>query len=113
MLRSGDVVEVDLETPIGSEAGFRRPAVVTTCNDVMMCRPTTIFVVPLTTTGRTFPSHLTIEADTTNGLETTSYAQVEQMRAVSTQRCEPTGGTVGPIVGAQMLDLLAMITGIP
>ncbi len=44
-------------------------------------------------------------------MDHTSYAQVEQMRAVSHQRCSEHRGSVGHQVGHQILDVLAMITG--
>jgi mRNA-degrading endonuclease toxin of MazEF toxin-antitoxin module len=42
-----------------------------------------------------------------------SWALVEQLRAVATDRCGPAIGNVGPAVAAQPLDVLAMITGMP
>lgn len=109
----GDVVTVDLGTPLGSEAGFVRPAVITTADGFLRFRPTTVFAVPLTTTPRTFPSHVSIEPDDLNGLTVPSYALVEQMRAVAVERCSTVRGNVGPSVSHQILDVLAMITGMP
>lgn len=109
----GDVVEIDFGTPIGSEAGFVRPAVVTTADAFLRFRPTTVFAVPLTSTKRTFPSHVQIEPDDTNRLEAVSYALVEQMRAVATDRCGTPTGNVGPTVSHQITDVLAMIIGLP
>jgi len=112
-VRSGDVVGVDFGTPIGSEAGFVRPAVVITADAFLRFRPTVVFVAPLTTTQRSFPSHIEIEADDRNGLALTSFAQVEQLRSVAIERCDPSGGNVGPTATVQILDVLAMITGMP
>jgi mRNA interferase MazF len=112
-MNSGDVVTVDFGVPIGSEAGFVRPGVVVTADAVLRYRPTTVFVVPLTSTARAFPSHVEIAADDRNLLAHTSYACVEQLRAVAVERCAPTGGNVGPAVTHQLLDILAMITGMP
>lgn len=109
----GDVVTVDLGVPIGSEARFRRPGIVLTADAFLRVRPTTVFVVPLTTTPRAFPSHVPIAADQTNGLQTASCALVEQLRAVAVERCTPAGGNVGPAVTHQILDIVAMITGMP
>ena len=72
-----------------------------------------IFVVPLTATARSFPSHVEVDVDEGNGLDRTSWAQVEQLRAVATERCGLPIGNVGPGVTHQMLDILAMITGMP
>lgn len=112
-VNSGDIVIVDFGTPIGSEAGFTRPAVVVTADAFLRFRPSTVFVVPLTTTPRAFPSHVAVEPDELNDLDRLSYALVEQMRAVAIGRCSATGGNVGAVVSHQILDVLAMITGAP
>ena len=52
MLTSGDVVDLDLGTPAGREAGFRHPAVVVTAQRVLDAEPSVVQVVPLTTTVR-------------------------------------------------------------
>jgi mRNA interferase MazF len=109
----GDVVTVDFCTPIGSEAGFTRPAIVVTADAFLRFRPSTVFAVPLTTTPRTFPSHVAVEPDGLNGLTAASCALVEQMRAVAVERCSAPHGNVGPFVAHQILDILAMITGMP
>ncbi len=98
---------------MGSEAGSVRPAVVVTADAFLAFRPTTVFVVPLTSTQRAFPSHVLVEADDDNGLDRRSWAQVEQMRSVAKQRCDGPTGNVGPVVLGQLLDVLAMITGMP
>lgn len=109
----GDIVNVDFGTPIGSEAGFHRPAVVCTSDSFLRYRPSAIFVVPLTSTRRTFPSHIDVEPDNQNLLNDTSYILVEQLRAVSSLRCSHTGGNVGSAVAHQITDIIAMIIGLP
>lgn len=109
----GDIVTVDFGTPIGSEARFARPAILATADAFLRFRPSTVFAVPLTSTQRVFPSHVAIEPDDVNGLAATSYALVEQMRAVAVERCSAATGNVGSVVGYQVLDVLAMITGMP
>jgi mRNA interferase MazF len=109
----GDVVTVDFGQPVGSEAGFLRPAVVVTSDAFLRFRPSTVFVVPLTTTPRRFPSHVAVEVDVLNGLREPSFALVEQMRAVACERCSAAVGNVGPAVGHQILDVLSVITGMP
>lgn len=76
-------------------------------------RPTTVLAVPLTATPRTFPSHIAIEPDVGNGLESSSCALVEQIRAVAIERCGPPFGNAGPVIGHQLVDIVAMIIGIP
>lgn len=109
----GDVVTIDFGTPVGSEAGFTRPAVIATADAFLRFRPSTVFAVPLTTTARTLPSHIGIEPDELNGLTTSSCALVEQMRAVAVERCSGAHSNVGIVVSHQILDVLAMITGMP
>ncbi len=109
----GDIITVDFGTPIGSGAGYVRPAVLATADAFLRFRPSTVFAVPLTTTSRAFPSHVTVDPDALNGLAAPSCALVEQMRAVSVQRCSTPSGNVGPVVAHQILDVLAMITGMP
>lgn len=109
----GDIVTVDFGTPVGSEAGFSRPAVIVTADAFLRFRPSTVFGVPLTSTPRSFPSHVPIEPDDVNELTEQSCALVEQMRAIAVERCSPTHGNVGPLVSHQILDVLAMITGMP
>lgn len=112
-MNAGDIVEVDFGMPMGSEAGCRRPGIVVTADAFLSLRPTTVFVVPLTSTRRSFPSHIQIEADGTNQLRVTSYAPVEQLRAVAVERCGPPTGNVGQAALHQILDTLAMLTGMP
>jgi mRNA-degrading endonuclease toxin of MazEF toxin-antitoxin module len=84
-----------------------------TADAFLRYRPTTVFVVPLTSTPRRFPSHVGIEPDGDNRLQAPSYALVEQLRAVSVQRCREVSGHVGNAVSHQILDVLGMITGMP
>jgi mRNA interferase MazF len=109
----GDIVEVDFGTPIGSEAGFRRPAIILMSDAFLRYRPSTVFAIPLTATPRQFPSHIEIHPDADNGLQATSCALVEQLRAVSAQRISDATGNVGSVVGHQLLEILATITGMP
>jgi len=111
-VRRGDVIHVDIGDPIGSEAGFMRPGVVVVADSFLRYRPNTLFVVPLTTTPRDFPSHVEIPADEGNGLAMSSFALVEQMRAVSAQRCGNATGNVGELRLRQIVEILAMIVGI-
>ena len=62
MPTSGDIVEVDLGAPTGQEAGFRRPAVLVTAQELLDQNPSVIQVVPLTSSIRGFGSELVIEA---------------------------------------------------
>jgi mRNA interferase MazF len=113
MLTSGDVVELDLGTPAGREAGFRHPAVVVTAQRILDAEPNVIQVVPLTTTIRSFGSEVSIEPDVENGLSQPSAARCQHVRAVSTGRVERVRGHVGPGVLTQIRETIGLILDIP
>ena len=112
MLNSGDVVEVDLGVPTGSEAGLRRPAVVVTAQRVLRATPTVVQVVPLTRTLRGYASEVTVRADDTSGLATDSAAQCQHIRAIASARVLRTVGNVGPVSLAQIRGTLAVLLDI-
>ena len=113
MPTSGDVVDLDLGVPAGMEAGFRHPAVVATAQRTLDASPSVIQVVPLTTTIRRFRSEIVIEPDASNGLDRTSAAQCQHIRAVSADRVERIRGNVGPAALAQIRETLGLILDIP
>lgn len=112
MPTSGDIVDLDLGTPEGREAGFRHTAVVVTARRILDARPSVIQVVPLTTTIRRFASEITITRDDANGLQQDSAAQCQHLRAVSTGRVEQVRGNVGPTVLRQIRDTIGLILDI-
>jgi len=113
MLTSGDIVDLDLGVPSGREAGLRRPAVVVTAQRLLDADPSVIQVVPLTTTIRNFGSEVMIEPRDVVGLDERSAAQCQHVRSVSTARVDRVRGSVGPIVLAQIRDVLGLILEIP
>jgi mRNA interferase MazF len=112
MLTSGDVVVLDLGTPLGREAGLRRPAVLVTAQRVLDASPTVIHVIPLTTTIRGFGSEVTIEPDAANGLGMRCAAQCQHVRAISVRRIERSVGNVGPVALAQIRESVGLILDI-
>ena len=109
MPTSGDVVRVDLGTPIGSEAGMIRPAVVVTAQRVLEHSPTVVQVVPLTTTIRGWASEVTLPADPGAGLDEVSAAQCQHVRAISTRRIVDAVGNVGPMSLRQIRETVAVL----
>lgn len=89
---SGDVVDLELGTPEGREAGFQHPAVLVTAQRILDAAPSAMQVVPLTSTIRSFHSEVVIEPDDANGLKQRSSAQCQHLRSVSPNRI---GGTRG------------------
>ena len=86
MLSSGDIVEVDLGTPIGSEAGLRRPGVVVTADGILQGDPNVVQVVPLTRAIRPSGAEVYIEPDGQNQLK------APQQRSVSMCGLSPSRG---------------------
>ena len=113
MPTSGDVVDLDLGTPEGREAGFLHPAVVVTAQRILNANPSVIHVVPLTSTIRGFDSEISIEPDVTNGLALRSAAQCQHLRAVSPARIAVARGNVGPAVLAQIREAIAILLDFP
>lgn len=109
MPTSGDVVELNLGRPEGREAGFRHPAVVVTAQRILDGSPTVLQVVPLTSTLRGYHSEIVIEPDSANGLDATSAAQCQHVRAMSPGRIETTLGNVGAIHLAQIRETIVVI----
>lgn len=105
----GDIFDVDFGLPTGSEAGFSRPAVLLNAREYLRISPSTVFVVPLTRTFRPFPSYVEIQPDAGNGLSVRSFAAAEQLRSVSVQRCNATGGNVGALKYRQLAEVVAYL----
>ena len=112
MLTSGDVVDLDLGSPRGREAGLRRPVVVVTAQEILDESANVAQVVPLTSTVRPFGSEVQIQADENNGLESDSAAQCQHIRSVSVGRVESVRGNVGLVALAEIRDVLGLILDI-
>ena len=109
MLTSGDVVRLDLETPVGSEAGLMRPAVVVIAQRVLSQGPRVVHVVPLTTTVRRWGSEVSVPPDVVAGVNRESAAQCQHVRAVSTARVVEPLGSVGPVLLQQIRETVAVL----
>jgi mRNA interferase MazF len=113
MPSSGDVVDLDLGTPEGREAGYRHPAVLVTAQRILDAEPSVVHVVPFTSRIRPFHSGVVIEPDATNGLDAPSAAQCQHLRAVSLHRIRSTRGNVGAAPLAQIREAIALILDLP
>jgi len=109
MLTPGDVVELDLGAPSGSEAGMVRPAVVVTAGRILRGRPNVAQVVPLTRTVRDSGAEVVIAADERNGLSALSAAQCQHVRSVAVGRVSSHIGNIGPVALQQVRNTLAVI----
>jgi len=89
-VRRGEIVQVNLDPALGSEARKIRPAVVVS-NDAANAAATrlgrgVITVVPVTSsTGRVYPFQVLLPARQT-GLSRDSKAQAEQVRSIAVER---------------------------
>lgn len=109
MLTPGDVVELDLGTPAGSEAGLRRPAIVVTAARILRGGPNVVQVVPLTRTIRTSSTEVLVDPDEDNRLVVPSSAQCQHVRSVATTRIQERTGNVGPVVLNELRETLALL----
>ena len=109
MLTPGDVVELDLGMPAGSEAGLRRPAIVVTASRVLRGGPNVIQVVPLTRTIRQSSTEVVVEPDEDNRLAARSSVQCQHVRSVATTRIHQRTGNVGPVVLGEVREMLALL----
>lgn len=109
MLMPGDVVELDLGMPAGSEAGLRRQAIVVTASRVLRGGPNVIQVVPLTRTVRHSSTEVTVDPDEDNRLGARSAAQCQHVRSVATTRIHQRTGHVGPVVLGEVREVLALL----
>lgn len=112
MPTSGDVVVLDLGSPMGREAGLRRPAVVVTAREILDESANVVQVVPLTSRIRSFGSEVLVPADESNGLEADSAAQCQHIRSVSVDRVEVVRGNVGALVVSEIREVLEVILDI-
>lgn len=109
MLTPGDVVDLDLGIPSGSEAGLRRPAVVITAARILRGRPSVVQVVPLTRTVRQSGAEVVIDPDELNSLEARSSAQCQHVRSVATTRIHERTGNIGPVLLGEVRETLALL----
>ncbi len=109
MLTPGDIVELDLVAPTGSEAGLSRPAIVVTANRLLRGGPNVIHVVPLTRTIRQSSTEVIVDPDEDNQLRERSSAQCQHVRSVATTRIRARTGNVGPVVLGEVRETLALL----
>ena len=111
-MRRGDVRIVDFSVPMGSEAAYRRPAVIVS-NDganttATRLRRGVVTVVPVTSSvERVFPFQVALPARACQ-LTVDSKAQAEQVRAVAVERIDEHVGRVPPDLMSKVDDALRL-----
>jgi mRNA interferase MazF len=95
--RRGQIWLVDFGVPVGHEQGKARPALVVSA-DSWNAHASTLTVLPITRTSHDFPTRIELEATAASGLDVTSYARCEDIRAISERRLLRALGRVDPVV---------------
>lgn len=101
-MRSGDVYRIDFGSPLGSEAGIVRPAVVITDDDLLESISSTFQVIPFTSTVRNWPTDVSSEW---------GEAQVHLVTTVSSRATGEHLGSVGPAKLRALREVLSDILG--
>lgn len=109
----GEIWDADLNPTRGHEQGGFRPCIVVSCESYNAMPINMVIVVPLTSRGRGLDHQTPIGASKTSGLDHTSYARPEDVRAVSSDRLRRRRGH---IVLSEMQDIervLGFFLGLP
>ncbi|MEV4009518.1 type II toxin-antitoxin system PemK/MazF family toxin [Nonomuraea angiospora] len=104
-LTRGEIWFTRFGAPVGHEQGFNRPALIISNDSLNQSKLGLLFVLPLTTRERGYPTHIRIGRDGT-GLARASWAMIEQMRAVSPARFDFFIGNVTDDVVAEAITAL-------
>ena len=97
----GEIYLADLGEPMGHEQAAKRPVLVISADPWLASNPPVVTVVPITRTHRHSPVHVEIESGS-SGLQATSYAKCEDIRAVSPKRLSRHYGHVDDVVLAKV-----------
>jgi mRNA interferase MazF len=107
-LTSGAIALVDLGVPSGHEAGFARPVVIVTAQEVLDANPTVLQVVPVTSKLRGYQTDVALSVES-SGLSTVSLAQCQHIRSVSVARITEVIGKVDPVELRQIREVLDLL----
>lgn len=102
---AGDIYLCDFGDPQGHEAGFRRPALV--LSPEQLNRHGIAIVLPITRTRRGYPTHVELDGV----LPVVGYVQCELIRTVATRRLERLVGAASGIHLEQVRLILARLLG--
>src|SRR5699024_12468955 len=108
-LTAGELINLELGDPVGSEAGLRRLAGVVTAQTILDGGPNVVQVIPLTRTIRDSGAEVTLQPDPQNGLDAPSAAQCQHIRSVATGRICHIAGNIGPSALQQIREIIALI----
>lgn len=104
-MRSGETLRCDFGVPARGEAGFVRPAIVVTADEILEYRQHAIAVVPCSSRSRGWLTEIDVGEY--------GVAQAHLITTVSVDRVvEETGTTIGPTALAQTREVLGDLPGI-
>ena len=103
MVAPGEIYECDFGTPMGHEAGFRRPAVV--ISPAQLNQHGICLLLPITRTRRGYPTHVELDGV----LPVTCYVQCELIRAVSTTRLIARRGAIDIVTTSAIRQVLSRL----
>ncbi|WP_375424260.1 type II toxin-antitoxin system PemK/MazF family toxin [uncultured Friedmanniella sp.] len=103
-MRRGDLHLADLGQPVDYEQALRRPVLLVSAAPWLLSDPPVITILPLTRSQRSRSTHVEIEPGA-SGLTAPSYAECEDIRAVSPLRFERRMGQVNLVTMAR-IDLI-------
>ncbi|MBN6055260.1 type II toxin-antitoxin system PemK/MazF family toxin, partial [Nonomuraea sp. RK-328] len=104
-LAQGEIWFTEFGAPAGREQGYDRPAMIISNDNLNRSKLGLVFAVPLTTRERGYPTHVRVGRDGT-GLAKTSWAMVEQIRAISPERLDFFIGNAAEEVVAEAVAVL-------
>ena len=92
-MNTGDILLADLNPTTGQEQGGKRPVVVVSDRRYSAI-PDLFLAVSLTSVPRGLPHHIAVPANDMTGLDRTSYAMREQIRALAHRRIDRQLGNI-------------------
>jgi mRNA interferase MazF len=95
-------------SPVGHEQGFHRPAIVISNDRFNQSWVERVVVVPLTRTKAGAVSHVEVEPGL-SGLSETSYAKVQDVRSISTDRLIKRYGVISLATLSEISRILTLL----
>jgi mRNA interferase MazF len=104
----GEIWLTDFGVPIGHEVGYRRPALVISSDRLNRIGAVAV-VVPMTSQQRRLPTHVRVAAADRTGLSRESWAKVDDVKSVATERLEEHLGEIDHVTMGRVEEALRLI----
>lgn len=109
MVSVDDLWLVDFGEPFPSEPAFARPALVLGPPDTFGRRFPVVIVAPLTTTDRSLPLHVEVQATAQTGLRRRSFVQCELIRSINEVRLIRRLGIIDRLTAEQVDGIVRVL----